>query len=136
MKISKLTATTIILLATATLTTTGCKPSEPEVERREITGTIKSKREVSPGNWVVRMEFVNKTGNTIPVEGDVNPDTEVLINGRAAKMDDVREGEHAEVLGEIVTTDQGRTITALKLRIARDESVSFGKAESESKKTP
>ncbi len=120
-----------ILIVTAIACIPGCKPSEPEIEHRQITGTIKSKREQSPGHWLVRMDFVNKAGTTMPVEGEVTPDTEILINGRVATMEDVRDGEHADVLGRIETTDQGRTITALKIKIARDESVSFGKADTE-----
>ena len=124
-----------LLLLTSVATITGCKPSEPEIEHHQITGTIKHMKESdsNPGHWKVRMEFVNKSGNTVAREGDVTPETEILINGRVAKMSDVRIGEHADVLGRVVTTDQGKTITALKIKIARDESVSFGKPERESK---
>ncbi len=123
------------LLVTLAVTLPGCEPSEPEIEHRQITGTIKhmKKSESDPGHWEVQMEFVNKAGNTLSVEGNVNPETEILINGRVAAMTDVRIGEHADVLGRIVTTDQGRTITALKIKIARDESVSFGKSDKDEK---
>ena len=59
------------------------------------------------------------------VEGDVLPDTEIFINGKLSTLNDIKIGERAVIQGRIEKTANSTRITALKIDITRDESVTF-----------
>ena len=102
----------------------GCNNNQPSVEYRELAGTIQ-KIDLNTGR-VTLLFLHEKSGQYREIEGYVLPDTEIMINGRISKLADMKVGEHVSVHGRIETTGKTRRISAVKISVNRDETVSFG----------
>lgn len=101
----------------------GCSDKESAVVIRQLQGTIE-KMDVSSGRVTLRY-LHEETGEERLVQGLVTDETEIFVNGRLAKLQDMRIGEHILVHGRVEKIGKDRRITALKIEISRQETVSF-----------
>ena len=100
-----------------------CTDNEPRITVRTIAGTI---MKVDAGERRLTLRFVHeKSGEHREVEGEVLIDAEIFINGKLSTLADIKVGERAVVQGRIEKTVDSTKISALKIDITRDESVSF-----------
>ena len=100
----------------------GCGEGEPERKYRTIEGTAE---EIKPPNRV-SMSFVNDDGIERMVEGKVDPDSEIWINGRQAALEDIKPGDAVKVVGYAEGTGVGRSIVATKIEV---ETATFDKPD-------
>ncbi|MCH7526101.1 MAG: hypothetical protein IID39_01570 [Planctomycetes bacterium] len=102
----------------------GCSDHKPSVEYRQLEGTVEKIDLVS---GLVTLRYRNpKTNEERKVEGSVTKETEILVNGKLAALKDIRIGEHVSVHGRVERIGKVRRITALKIVVNRDETVTFG----------
>jgi hypothetical protein len=81
---------------------------------RTITATILA---IDPQARTASIEFVHpKTGKTLELEGRVPEECDIQIDGRPAKLSDLRVGERAEVNG---TIHANITLSANWVRVTR-----------------
>jgi len=97
----------------------GCREEKPERKYKQLEGLVDS---VNPETGEVAMLWYNeKKGRNIRVEGTVTKDTEILINGRVARLEDIRPKERVCVLGYIEGEGLDRHIVATRIEITREE---------------
>ncbi len=108
-----------IFLATGALAIgAGCGEGEPERKYRTIEGT--AEKIDLPDR--VSMSFVNDSGIQRTVEGKVDPNAEIWINGRQAALEDIKPGDAVKVVGYAEGSGVGRSIVATKIEV---ESATF-----------
>lgn len=106
----------------------GCKEDEPGFKTVTLSGSVEA---IDLANSRVQISFYSqKYDREMTTEAIVTPQTEILINGIAAGLEDVQVGERAE--GETVVTHQEgrRVITVTRVRIDRAEPIVSGDAGS------
>ena len=102
----------------------GCRKSEPSISVHELAGTILS---VDVEDRKLTLQFrAEDSGEMRTIEGTVPADAEIVINDRPAKLADIRIGEFVNVVGSLERRGNERTVTALKISVTRDETVTFG----------
>ena len=100
-----------------------CGDNEPKITVRTIPGTI---MKIDTAKRRLTLRYMHeKSGVHREVEGDVLPDTEIFINGKLSTLADIKIGERAVIQGRIEKTADSTKISALKIDITRDESVTF-----------
>lgn len=100
-----------------------CGDNEPKIKIRTIPGTI---MKVDTAKQRLTLRYMHeKSGVHREVEGDVLPETEIFINGKLSTLADIKIGERAVIQGRIEKKADFTKITALKIDITRDESVTF-----------
>lgn len=100
-----------------------CGDNDPKIKVRTIPGTI---MKVDTANRRLTLRYVHeKSGGHREVEGDVLPETEIFINGKLSTLADIKIGERAVIRGRIEKKADSTKISALKIDITRDESVTF-----------
>lgn len=102
----------------------GCSNNNPSVDYRQLEGTVE-KIDLVSGRVTLRYRHP-KTNEERKVEGAVTKETEILVNGKLAELKDIRVGEHISVHGRVERIGKVRRITALKIVVNRDETVTFG----------
>ena len=81
---------------------------------RTITGTI---TRIDLETRTASIEFVHrKTGRTLRIDGTVPPDCDIRIDGRPARLSDLKVGQHTTVQG---TIHRDATISANWVRVTR-----------------
>lgn len=97
---------------------TGCRDDEKKI--KSIRGTTRS---VNPETRAVSMDFVKKDGSKLVLDGKLLEDTKIFINGRPAKMEDVRIDEDVDV--KFYTAGKGpmKEFVITEVRIQREETV-------------
>ncbi len=107
------------LLVIGLLDLTGCRKEEDEREERTIKGTALN---IDEATGKVSMRYYNKKKQiTMTLEGNVTPDTEILINGRVAQLNEIKSGEQVFVTGFTEKTAGQRKLVAMKIEVQRDE---------------
>lgn len=110
----------IILLLTAVVVVDGgCsdrKKGKPKPKRME---GIAEKIDLQ--NNYVSMRVSDGQGGERILEGTFREDTEVEINGRLAKLDQVRVGDKVEVFGYREKGDEDQKLVAMKVVVTRPE---------------
>ena len=91
----------------------GCGEGEPDRKYRTIEGTAE---EIDPPDRV-SMSFVNDSGITRTIDGKVDPDAEIWINGRQAALADIKPGDAVKVIGYTEGSGLGKTIVATKIEV-------------------
>ncbi|RIK62669.1 MAG: hypothetical protein DCC65_17020 [Planctomycetota bacterium] len=119
-------------------TVSGCSGDRDKGPKiRTIKGVAKS---VDAANNQVSMLFKNDKGMEIVLKGYVQADTEVWINGKIHKLEDVREGDTVSVTGYRDKSSEEPKLIATKIEVTRAESGDWKKqdkpADSASAATP
>ncbi len=97
-----------------------CRLQEPETKYKAMSGTIDR---INLRTGEVTFRFLHeKSGQYREHRAWLLPETEILINGRLSKLSDIKVGERVSPIWRIEQSGKRRRITALKIRIARDES--------------
>jgi len=113
-----------ILLSASAFTGFGCKEKGPRFEIITLEGKVE-KLETNPdGTGVITVGyFSEKHGQEMVGAGIVDRNTEIIINGAVARLEDVRVGEHVrgEVRIEKGDNSDSKIQTALKIYVDRAE---------------
>lgn len=113
--------TAIGVAAMLGLVVLGCREDKPAVRTLAVSGTIE---EIDLPNRTVQVSaFVEKLGREETFTVHVTDDTELLINGSLAKVEDVRVGERAEGDIRVIKENGSRKYVALRVQIERAEVV-------------
>ncbi|HRX85056.1 MAG TPA: hypothetical protein P5572_08565 [Phycisphaerae bacterium] len=108
-----------LLAAAALLPLTGCPEKSESSMVKELAGTVE---EIDlPHHRVKVKAYLEKHGTYETFTVNVNDETEILINGSLASLEDVREGERAEGRVRVTRTDDRTELTALAVNIDRGE---------------
>lgn len=108
------------LLGLAVAAGPGCSSDDDKAPKlKKITGVAKT---VDLKNNDVSMLFRNDEGMEIELRGEVRPDTEVWINGRAQKLSDVRPGDSVTVIGYRDKSSNEPKLIATRIEVDRPES--------------
>lgn len=109
-----------VMLLAAIVMTVGCRSDKPERKYCEpIDGTAEAIN-VETGE-VTMLWYNEKKDKEIPLTGRVTDETEYFINGRAAKLTDIRLKERVRVSGYIRGSDMDREYVVVKVEVERDE---------------
>jgi hypothetical protein len=118
-------AATLLILAPA------CSEEKSKDDVREVAGTVES---IDPDKKIVKVRtYLEKRERYQPFPVLVTDDTEILINGALARLEDVRVGEQAEGTIRIVRDDNSMRFIALKVRIRRSEVIEAPGADADGK---
>lgn len=102
----------------------GCKEKDSGVDIMTLEGRIeKIDRTSDDTGRVTVVYYSERHGQDMPGAGDVTSETEILINGAAARLADLRVGDRAR--GEVRVEKKGepRVQTALKIHVDRPRPV-------------
>jgi hypothetical protein len=105
------------LIATAL---TSCREKEPQIEVVSLEGTVEAVEVHSDGTGTIKVSYFNeKAGQIVVGEGLANAETEVMINGAAGTLADIKVGDR--VRGDVRVEKKAgeRTLTALKIIVER-----------------
>jgi hypothetical protein len=116
-----------LLAAGLLVTLPGCSKDDDEPEFRQLEGTAE-KLNLDTGQVALRF-FHQKSGTEQVIEGIVNDQTEVLINGRVAKLKDIRLKERVKVTGYRKGKGADAQMVAVKVEIERPEWIATGGEE-------
>ncbi len=105
------------LIGVALATGAGCSDDGKKTKKVKAVEGIAKKIDLK--NNYVSMETVDKSGKTMTREGTIREDTEVVINGRAAKLEDVKEGDKVLVYGFKEGKDDDVKFVATKVEVTR-----------------
>jgi hypothetical protein len=95
----------------------GCAEEAPNRKCRVLEGTAE-KIDLKTGQ--VSMNYFSKKRNEeLAVEGRVTDETEVLINGRLARLEDIRPQEHVRVTGYKEGKGANALVVVTKVEIER-----------------
>lgn len=104
--------TSIVLLGLA-----GCREKGPKRTYAVREGRVRS---VNPETGEVSMTYVDpKTNAKIIIQGRVTQNTEILVNGRSASLDDVRIDEWVKVTGYREGPKSDPRVVATRVEIQR-----------------
>ena len=124
---------TLCLLPTLTLAV-GCGKDRAEPKHRTLTGIAES---INVDTGEVSMRFYReKTQQWTTVSGEVTDQTEVLINGRQAKLSEVLPGDNVEVVGKQEGEGLNKRLVALRITVTREEEFSASAPAAEPKSAP
>jgi hypothetical protein len=113
-----ITRTAFCLLCAAVALTAACRSDKPERKYREpIEGTAEAIN-VETGE-VTMLWFNEKKNREVPLTGRVTDETEFFINGRSAKLTDIRIKERVRVSGFISGTDMDREYVVTRVEVER-----------------
>ena len=76
-------------------------------------------RKIDLKNNYVSMSYKTPKGDEIVLEGTVREDTEVVINGRHQKLEDVREGDAVVVIGYREGKGEDQKLVATRIEVTR-----------------
>lgn len=108
-----------LLVVGGLLSLSGCGKSESEREYNVITGTALG---IDEATGKVAMNFFNKKKQIeMKVEGTVVPQTEILINGRVAELNEIKIGDQVVVTGYKEGEGSRRRLVATKIEVMTGE---------------
>ncbi len=97
----------------------GCQSRSTEREEMTVNGTA---LEIDEATGKVSMKYFSKKKQLeITVSGYVTPETEIIINGRLAKLNEVKIGEQVQVTGYIEKIGDTKRMVATRIEIERPE---------------
>lgn len=96
-----------------------CRRNEPAPIHRTISGTAESIDEAS--NQVSMRRYNDKKQRDEIVSGVVTDQTEILINGRVARLGDIRVGDRVKVVGRVLREPSDAPPIATRIEVTRDE---------------
>jgi|CXWL01.1.fsa_nt_gi hypothetical protein len=104
----------VLLACCATIGCSDKSGSKPKIKKVQGTAT-----KIDLTNNRVAMAVVDAKGNPGALEGTVREDTEVWINGRSQRLEDVREGDKVEVYGFKEGSGEEAKLVATKVVVTR-----------------
>jgi hypothetical protein len=96
-----------------------CRRDEPIPIHKTISGTAESIDEAS--NQVSMRWYNDKKQRDEIVSGVVTDQTEILINGRVARLGHIRVGDRVKVTGRILLEPSNAPYIATRIEVARDD---------------
>lgn len=122
-----------VMAAGLLITLPSCSKDDDEPEFRQLEGTAE-KLNLDTGQVALRF-FHKKSGSEQIIEGIVNDQTEVLINGRVAELKDIRLKERVKVTGYRKGKGSDVQMVAVKVEIERPEWIETGGGDQDSSGT-
>lgn len=117
----KITAGCLLLLAgTATTSCSGGADKPPKMRRLE--GIAKR---IDLRGGIVSMLWKNDKGKEIELEGTVKEDAEITINGRAHRLEDLREGDAVVVFGFRDKSGGVEKLIATRIEVSRPQEMDW-----------
>ena len=104
----------------------GCSDDKPKRKYHVLEGTVKNV-DLST-NKVSMLWYSEKRGMELTVDGTVTGETEVLINGRVAKLEDLIIGERIKVEGYQVGKGENKRLVATRVTVERSEVIDTSKS--------
>lgn len=112
----------------------GCGKGKPERKYYTLKGTAE---QIDADTGEVSMRaYIEKRQQWQVFSGQATDQTEVMINGRQAKLGDIRPGDEGEVVGYIEGEGFNKRLVATKISITREEEFSTSAPADESDATP
>jgi hypothetical protein len=93
----------------------GCKPKDEPPEVIPVDGRIEAITVTDTGGTITVTYFNEKQNLELTGTAAVTPQTEIMINGAAAKLSDLRTGESVRGDVQIEKKNDERLLTALKI---------------------
>ena len=107
----------VVTMSIVLLGLAGCPEKEPKRTYAVREGRVRS---VNPETGEVSMTYVDpKTNAKSVIQGRVTQNTEILVNGRSASLDDVRLGEWVKVTGYREGPKTDPRVVATRVEIQR-----------------
>jgi hypothetical protein len=106
----------VILGAMLAMSTAGCKQAEPDFRTEALVGTVE---EIDLAGARMRVSFYGRKHERRERVVRVTPDTEIFINGVAARLDDLRVGERADGVAVITRHDEREVIRLTRIHVSR-----------------
>ena len=119
-RIVKITTAGLLLAMVATTGCSGGGDKSPKMRRLE--GVAKR---IDLRSGVVSMLWKNDKGKEIELEGTVKADAEITINGRAHKLEDLREGDAVVVVGFKDKTSGVEKLIATRIEVTRPQELDW-----------
>lgn len=111
----------VALVLAAAMLLSGCTEEKRKSRELDVTGTVES---VDLANRTVEVStFIEKLGSEQKFSVRVTPDTEILIDGALAKLEDVRVGERARGDISVETEGNKKVYVAIQVSIERGETI-------------
>lgn len=103
----------------AILGSAGCGKNDDAPKYHHIEGRVSG---ISPVSNEVKMMWYNeKEKKEVEITGTLAPDSEILINGHTARLEDVMLDDNVEVTGRVEKHNGERKLVAQKVKISRPE---------------
>jgi len=114
----------LLWLSAAFILCGGCKKKEPDFDVISLNGKIeKIERTDDLTGRITLLYKSERSDQERKGTGEVNAETEILINGAAAKLSDVREGDRVRGEVRIEKKSNQKTLTALTIHIDRPKPI-------------
>ena len=106
------------------LALTGCRKEQPKFEILSLEGTVEKIEPTSDGTGLITLAYYSeKQQQEMLGTGRVTPQTEIMINGAAATLADLRVGDRVRGQVRIEKKGEQRTQIALKIHVDRPKPV-------------
>jgi hypothetical protein len=113
----------ISLLLLAATVPAGCSDGGDKPPKMRRLEGIAKKIDLRSG--IVSMLWKNDKGKEIELEGTVKSDAEITINGRAHKLEDLRDGDQVVVIGYRDKTGGVEKLIATKIEVSRPQEMDW-----------
>ena len=107
--------TASLLACWAALLLPGCKPKDEPPEVMSVEGRVENVKVGDNGGEITVAYFNEKQQQEMVGTAKVTEQTEIMINGAAAKLGDLRNGERVRGEVRVEKRDGQRVLTALKI---------------------
>ncbi len=99
---------------------TGCRKEKPKFEILSLEGTVEKIERASDGTGLITLAYYSeKQQQDVLGTGRVTPETEIMINGAAATLADLRVGDRVRGQVRVEKKGERRTLIALKIHVDR-----------------
>jgi transcription termination factor Rho len=105
----------MVLAIAVGLGVSGCKPKNEPPEVLSVQGRIENIKVADNGGEITVAYFNERQNQEMVGTALVTAQTEIMINGAAAKLSDLRNGERVRGDVRVEKRDNQRTLTALKI---------------------
>jgi hypothetical protein len=113
-----LRVSTMVVLAGGFLAVGACGSKNPEPEHGMIEGVAET---IDPNTNQVSMRWYNpKKQADVRISGTVTDQTEILINGRVARLEDIRVGEKVKATGRLIKESGTPQLMATRIEVTRE----------------
>jgi hypothetical protein len=124
MKLERAVVVAVVALAFfAGTVITGCSSGDDKPPKMRRLEGIAKKIDLRSG--VVSMLWKNDKGKEIELAGTVKADAEITINGRAHKLEDLREGDAVVVVGFRDKSGGAEKLIATRIEVSRPEEMDW-----------
>jgi len=101
----------------------GCRKESKEPSIVQLEGKIERITARPDGTGEIILVYTDKRGEPAKGIGEVTPETEIMINGAVAKLQDIREGEHVRGQVQIDKKHKDRKPIAVSIHVDRAQPV-------------